>query len=260
MNINNKIYNKNIFTKNNLFSGNTTNNIANDDNLSEESDNLSDELNKLIGNTNKSTKSDKYVKSTKSTKLTKSNDFNIINVYNRINELFTNNYLDCKIIGEIISFKISESNAWINIKSDDFQLLCIFWKITLNDDFNNLRLTKPGEKFIFEGKFNIMKKNLNIYLNIKSMIKFGKGDYLDIYDQYRIRIKDMGLGMPKKQLQIFPYNIGIITALGGAAIQDILQTLKLDKFIGKVIIKNALVQGSQCPKSLINSIFCFLVL
>ena len=58
-------------------------------------------------------------------------------------------------------------------------------------------------------------------------------------------------------MQIFPYNIGIITASGGAAIQDILQTFKLDKFIGKIIIKNALVQGSQCPKSIINSIEWF---
>ena len=70
------------------------------------------------------------------------------------------------------------------------------------------------------------------------MTKFGMGDYLDIYDKYRIKIKELGLGVPKKILNVFPYNIGVITASGGAAIQDILQTLKLDKFIGKIIIKN----------------------
>jgi len=191
------------------------------------------------------------------TKTTKSKDLNIIDVYNGINELFVNDYSNCKIIGEIISFKITDSNAWINIKSDEFQILGIFWKITFDINYSNIKLTKPGDKFIFEGKFGIMKKNLSIYLNIKSMVKFGKGDYLDIYDQYRIKIKELGLGEPKKQLEIFPYNIGIITALGGAAIQDILQTLRLDKFIGKIIIKNALVQGSQCPKSLINGIEWF---
>lgn len=281
-------YNKNIFQKKNLSSNNnisnndfSDNNILNNDfsdNDFSENDNLSDELNKLMGKSDKLDKLDKLDKSdksdksdkcdqktlstkstlsTQSTKSTKSNNLNIIDVYNGINELFISKYSRCKIIGEIISFKITDSNAWINIKSDDFQILGIFWKITLDKNYPNLKLTKPGEKFVFDGKFGIMKKNLSIYLNIKSMSKFGKGDYLDIYDQYRIKIKELGLGIPKKQLEIFPYNIGIITALGGAAIQDILQTLKLDKFIGKIIIHNALVQGSQCPKSIINCIEWF---
>ena len=244
-----KFNKKNVFIKNELSNKDDFNN----NNLSDKSENLSDELKKLICNKNSNNSNN----SNKSNKSKISIDFNIIHVYNQINELFLNNYTNCKITGEIISFKISDSNAWITLKYDEFQITCIFWKITLDKDFNNLKLTKPGDKFIVEGKFNVMKKNLNIYLNIKSMVRFGKGDYLDIYDQYRIKIKEMNLGEPKKQLEIFPYNIGIITALGGAAIQDILQTLKLDKFIGKIIIKNSIVQGSQCPKSLINSIEWF---
>src|SRR3990167_4124561 len=87
------------------------------------------------------------------------------------------------------------------------------------------------------------------------MEKNGKGEYLDIYNNYRLKIKELNL--PKKQLNIFPYIIGIITSLEGAAIQDILQTFKIDKFIGKIIIKNSIVQGFHCPKSLINSIEWF---
>lgn len=239
--------NKNIFKKKNF----TNENILDNDAISE---NLSDEFNELMGNVKSS---DKFDKSDKFNKLDKSNDFNINSIYGKINVLLFENYFNCKIIGEIIHFKISDTNAWITIKSNEFQISCIFWKITLDINFNNLKITKPGDKFIFEGKFNIMKKNLNIYLNVKSMVKFGKGEYIDIYDKYRIKIKEMQLGEPKKELKLFPYNIGIITALEGAALQDILQTLKLDKFIGKIIIKNTLVQGYQCPKSLINSIEFF---
>jgi exodeoxyribonuclease VII large subunit len=242
----NSNYKKNVFVKNDSINENLSD-------LSDKSENLSDELNKLVGNTNKNTNKNTNINN----KDDKPKDFNINNIYNGINNLFLNDYTNCKITGEIISFKISDINAWITIKSDEFQISCIFWKITLDKNFNNIKLTKPGDKYIFEGKFNIMKKNLNIYLNVKSMVKFGKGEYLDIYDQYRIKIKEMKLGEPKKQLEIFPYNIGIITASGGAAIQDILQTFKLDKFIGKIIIKNSLVQGSQCSKSLINSIEWF---
>jgi len=156
---------KNIFIKNKLI-----NKDLSDE--SDKSENLSDELNKLTCNINKSNKQ---------------NDFNLINIYNEINELFLYNYTNCKITGEIISFKISDSNAWISVKTDEFQISCIFWKITLDKNFNLIKLTKPGDKFIIEGKFNIMKKNLNIYFNIKSMIKFGRALFQSIKTLYKER-------------------------------------------------------------------------
>jgi exodeoxyribonuclease VII large subunit len=239
---------KNVFVSKSFNSSNKNNlleNLSNSSNSSNSS-NLSDELNDILGNN-----------SINDISKNKPDNFSILNVYSKINELFFKNYSNCKITCEIISFKISDANAWINIKSDEFQILAIFWKITTDKNYSKLKLTKPGDKFIIEGKFGVMKKNLNIYFNIKSMKPFGKGDYFDVYDGYRAKITEIGLKENKKKINMFPYNIGIITALGGAAIQDILQTFKLDKFIGKIIIKNSLVQGSMCPKSLINSIEWF---
>jgi exodeoxyribonuclease VII large subunit len=240
-----------------------------DDNLS---DNLSDELNYLINNKSKDKEiknkeikdkeikdkeiKDKEIKD-KEIKDKDKESFDITNIFNDINYVL-GNYKNCKITGEVLSFKISDSNAWINIKSDNnYQLTCVFWKIDKDKNYLEYKSIKSGDKINFIGKFGIMKKNLNIYFNINLMEKFGKGDYLDIYDKYRIKIKELNLRIPKKNLSIFPYTIGIITALEGAAIQDILQTLKLDKFIGNIIIKNSIVQGNQCSKSLINSIEWF---
>lgn len=236
---------KYAFSKNNTLNNNTN-----------DTENLSDELKQILNN-KKSTKSSKSSNSIISQDISKPEEFfDITNIFKDITSIL-NLHTDIKIVGEIISFKITDGNAWINIKSNEFQFLTIFWKITADKKYNEVKTTKPGEKYIFKGKFNVMKKNLQIYFNIKSMVKFGKGDYLNIFDEYRIKIQELGLGQPKRELEVFPYNIGIITALGGAAIQDILQTLKLDKFIGNIIIKNALVQGSQCPNSIISSIEWF---
>lgn len=221
-----------------------TNNIIkiNEESLSDsdnstDSNNLSEELNSI-------------------STVSKTNILNITIIYNQLYSLFSNN-TESKIIVEIISFKISGTNAWINVKSDEFQILCVFWKITLDKNYNAYKLIKPGDKFTLNGKFNIMKKNLSIYFNVQFMEKFGKGDYLDIYDGYRLKIKEIKMKIEKKQLNHFPYTIGIVTSLEGAAIQDIIQILKLDKFVGNIIIKNSIVQGSQCSKSLINSIEWF---
>lgn len=258
---------KNIFKK--LTNNNNINNNINNLEDSIDSCDLSDELNKLMGNNsiNSTKKSYSIIYTTKTdiNNINKINNneeekfFNISNIFNDISCLLNKNFSNIKIIGEIIKFKISDSNAWIDVKTDDgFQILCVSWKITLDKNYNSkYKNIKSGDKIIFEGKFGIMKKNLSIYFNVKSMNEFGKGNYLDIYEQYRLKIKDMRLRVNKKQLNVFPYTIGIITSLEGAAIQDILQTLRLDNFIGNIIIKNSIVQGFQCPKSLINSIEWF---
>ena len=183
-------------------------------------------------------------------------EFDISKIYQDVYSSVTK-YKFCKITGEIIKFKISDGNAWIDIKFKEYQITGVFWKMINDSNYKNLREMKSGDQIKFNGNFNIMKKNLNIYFNIKSMEKYGKGDYLDMYDKYRLKIKELGLGISKKKLKIFPYKIGIITAIEGAAIQDILQTFKLDNYKGDVIIKNAIVQGSQCPTSIINSIEWF---
>lgn len=222
-------------TKKNEEKKNKNNNDQTGMNLEE----LSDELNNIIDNKNNV-----------------ENEFDVGLIYQDIYKSLCT-YKNCKIIGEIIKFKITDSNAWIDIKFKDYQITGVFWKITNDSKYNDLKTIKSGDQIKFNGNFAIMKKNLNIYFNVKSMEKFGKGDYLDLYEQYRIKIKELNLGLPKKKLNIFPYTIGIITALEGAAIQDIIQTLKLDNFNGNIIIKNAIVQGSQCPKSIINSIEWF---
>lgn len=239
--------NTSIFLKN----PDTKKNSGPNDKSIQNSDELSDELNNLIG-TNKNIKNNK-----KNPKPKNSNEeFDIGIMYQDIWGCLSQ-YKESKITAEIISFKISGENAWVDIKCKDYQISGIFWKISLNKNYHEYKLLKSGDQIIFTGNFSIMKKNLNIYFNIKQMEKFGKGDYLDLYDGYRLKIKELGMGVNKKKLSNFPYTIGIITAIEGAAIQDILQTLKQDNFIGRIIIKNSIVQGSQCPKSLINSIEWF---
>ena len=249
---------KNIFLKKQNLNNNSEPDELDLEIHSDDTDKLSDEFNKLVGNkklknSTKNVNQENQVIQTNQVNV--ASEFDITKVYNDIFACLSN-YKLCKITGEIISFKITEPNAWLTIKTQSCQITGTFWKITSNKNYQNFRQIKPGDKIIFEGYFSIMK-NLTIYFNIKSMEQDGKGKYLDLYEQYRLKIKELGLGIPKKVLNSFPLTIGIITSLEGAAIQDILQTFRLDKFIGNVIIKNAIVQGSQCPKSLTNAIEWF---
>lgn len=160
------------------------------------------------------------------------------------------------LIGEIITFKYSDFNAYIDLKINNYKIGAIFWGIGYSKNPEHQKF-KSGDKVKLNGIFGINKKKLNLYFNIKSMNKIGTGNYLDNLNQLRVQIYDQFMHLNKKKISYFPFTIGIITALGGAAIQDILETFRQDKFVGTIIIKNAIVQGASCPKSLISSIKYF---
>jgi len=155
-----------------------------------------------------------------------------------------------EIKGEIISIKPSDKHQYITIKNGDYQINCISW----NKCYENL---KDGDNIKINGFLNVLKKNLSIYYNIKKLEKVGNGNYMNSFIELKNKITSMGWLLNKKTIAGFPFNIGIISSLEGAAIQDILQTFKIDNLIGNVYIKNAIVQGKQCPTSVINGIKYF---
>jgi len=191
------------------------------------------------------------------TKKSKLSDISVINtIYENVSEVLSETKLN-SIKGELISFKNSDCNAYITVKIGDYNINCTYWRIQYSDEYEDCRKIKEGDEVTLKGSFTLSKRNLNIYFNIKSMSKVGVGDYLTLHKKYREKIIEDGMNLNKKVINNFPYRIGIITAAEGAAIQDILQTFKTDNFIGKIYIKNSIVQGKQCPQSVIESIKYF---
>lgn len=247
-------------------------NKKSDTNPNNSYDNLSDEFNKLVGNVGSNKKnliieSDndisniecenqggidiKYKLKAKNKELTLEESLECI--YKDLHAILLSNKLR-SIIGELISLKISGNNAYITIRISDYQINCNFWQIIKSEDLGIYKSFKEGDKIRLDGNFSILQKSFSVYFNVKSMSKLGLGDYLALHALNRKKIFDLGWDQNKRTLSKFPYSIGIITSIDGAAIQDILQALKSDNFIGNIIIVNAIVQGKQCPQSIISKI------
>ena len=158
--------------------------------------------------------------------------------------------------GEAISYKISGQNAYLTLKINNYEINCICWRIITNNILSKLSI-KTGETLNIDGQFKILKNKLSIYFDVTNITKSGLGNYVLQQNDNREKIFTLGFHNNKKLLIKTPLNIGIITALGGAAIQDILQVFKNDNFIGNIIIKSALVQGKQCSDSVIAGIKYF---
>ena len=153
------------------------------------------------------------------------------------------------IEGEITAVKVSGKNQYITIKNGDFQISCISWSFIHDVSTSNV--------VELRGELKVMKKNLSIYFNIRKLSIKGEGNIITEFNKLKNKVVSLGYCDNKQKLITFPLNIAIITSLEGAAIQDILQTFRLDNFIGNIYIKNAIVQGKSCPSSVIEGINFF---
>ena len=163
--------------------------------------------------------------------------------------IIVNNIPGQVIEGEITAIKVSGKNQYITIKNGDFQISCISWSCIHDAVISNLVELK--------GEVKVMKKNMSIYFNIKKLSIKGDGNIITEFNKLKNKVVSLGYCDNKKKLTSFPLNIAIVTSLEGAAIQDILQTFRLDNFIGNIYIKNAIVQGKSCPSSVVESINFF---
>lgn len=153
------------------------------------------------------------------------------------------------IEGEIISIKVNGKNQYITIKNGDLQISCISWSCIHDAVMSNVVELK--------GEVKVMKKNMSIYFNIRKLSIKGDGNIITEFNKLKNKVVSLGYCDNKRKLSTFPLNIAIVTSLEGAAIQDILQTFRLDNFIGNIYIKNAVVQGKSCPSSVVEAINFF---
>lgn len=151
--------------------------------------------------------------------------------------------------GEISNIKLSKNDLFMTLKDTSASINVCFWNFLNRKkklEVNN------GDNVTICGKLCVYPKNGNYSIKAFNIEKNGIGDIHNEYNKIKCQYQDKGYfdESRKKQLPYIIKNLGIITALDGAALQDILYVLEKNNFNGNVIIKGSIVQGSQCPNSI----------
>jgi len=177
-----------------------------------------------------------------------------------LNELIyttlVNEFNDIRIIGEMSNMKISNGNLYMTLKDEDSSINVIMWKYDIKNKTMKLNLNN-GDKLIIEGSLNLYIKGGSYNVVINKIIKDGIGELHKLYEMNKLKYEALGYYDNKKQQPKIIHNIGILTAKDGAALQDILFVLNKNNFKGNVYIKNCIVQGDNCPISIITCIEYF---
>lgn len=158
------------------------------------------------------------------------------------------------IKGEISNFKRHTSgHMYFTLKDERARLLSVMFAA-------NSRGMKfepeNGMKVLVKGDISVYEASGQYQLYVKSMAPDGVGDLYLAYEQLKKKLETKGLfsSVHKKKIPPYPKTVGVITSPTGAALRDILTTIKRRYPITKVIVYPALVQGNNAAKSVAKAI------
>jgi exodeoxyribonuclease VII large subunit len=171
---------------------------------------------------------------------------------NQIRDTIKLNFGKIMVRGEIANIKISNGNLYGLLKDQFSSINIIIWK----NNQNTINSIQNGDKIIANGIINFYTKNGSYNLIIDSVEKLGTGDIHLELEHLKQKCQKY-FDKTKKISPKYIHRLGILTAIDGAALQDILYVLKKNDFKGQVLIKNCFVQGKKCSESIVSGIKYF---
>ena len=185
---------------------------------------------------------DKYITVTQLTRYIKykiDNDVNLSEVFLR---------------GEISNFKAhSRGHFYFTLKDDNSRINAImFASSTKNIKF----VPQDGMKVMVTGKISVFEATGQYQIYVNEMLEDGIGNLYIAFEQLKKKLQAEGLfdESLKKKIPKIPRRIGVVTAPTGAAIKDIISTIKRRWPLTEVYLFPSLVQGEDAKDDIVRQI------
>lgn len=161
---------------------------------------------------------------------------------------------DVLVKGEISNFKRhSSGHMYFTLKDEHARIKAVMFSRAAS----GLKFTpENGMHVLVKGNVTVYEMNGQYQMYVAEMRPDGIGELYLAYEQLKEKLETEGLFDEgrKKPIPAFPEKIGVITSPTGAAIRDIITTLKRRYPIGQIIVIPALVQGKNAANSIAAAI------
>lgn len=164
------------------------------------------------------------------------------------------NLKNIHVKGELSNINIYRSgHLYFTLKDENSQISAVMFKGMRQ--FLNFE-PKNGMKVIVKGKIEVYEKNGNYQLYAFRITEDGIGALYEAYEKLKTKLKDEGLfdDAHKKEIPKYPKKIGVVTAETGAAIRDIITTIRKRYPHCELLIFSTLVQGNQAAPNIVRQI------
>ena len=156
--------------------------------------------------------------------------------------------------GEISNFKAhSRGHFYFTIKDEGSRINAIMFS-------SNTKKVKfmpaDGMKVMVTGKISVFESTGQYQIYVNEMLEDGVGNLYVAFEQLKKKLELEGLFDPihKKKIPRIPNKVGVITAPTGAAIKDIISTIKRRWPLAEVYLFPALVQGEDAKEDIVKQI------
>jgi len=156
--------------------------------------------------------------------------------------------------GEVsnVSFP-SSGHIYFTLKDATASLRCVIWKWIAQ--YLRVHL-EDGMAVDVHGKFGIYEKGGQYQFYIDSLHLHGEGKLFQEFIRLKEKLEKEGIFDPqrKKPIPPFPHYIGVVTSSSGAALQDILNTLRKRYPLAEVLLSPTLVQGEGSAENIVRAL------
>ncbi|MGE6258972.1 exodeoxyribonuclease VII large subunit [Heyndrickxia sporothermodurans] len=162
--------------------------------------------------------------------------------------------IDVQVKGEISNFKQhSSGHMYFTLKDDKARILAVMFSSA-----NKGLKFQPenGMNVLIRGQISVYEGSGQYQIYVKEMQPDGIGELYLAYEQLKGKLEKEGLfaAERKRAIPSYPKYIGVVTSPTGAAVRDIISTIKRRYPIGRILLIPALVQGENAANSISDAI------
>lgn len=171
-----------------------------------------------------------------------------------IKETLEENFSGVNVLGEISNFKAHVSGHWyFTLKDSNSQISCTMWR-----GVNNYVFFTPqdGMKVIITGRVTVYPPRGSYQIDVRSMKPAGVGELQAAFEKLKQKLAAEGLfdEQFKKPIPKFPKKIGVVTAIDGAAFQDMKSIAQRRYPLAEIVIASCRVQGDGAAEDIAKNI------
>jgi len=183
--------------------------------------------------------------------------FTVSQVTHMVKEMMETAFPQLWVEGEVSNFSRAQSgHLYFNLKDER----SILGAVMFRSDSRGLRFElKDGLQVLCKGRLNVYEPQGKYQIIIELAEPKGKGALQMAFEQLKEKLRAEGLFDPgrKKKLPLLPKTIGLVTSPRGAAVADIIRTLKRRFAALHILLYPVKVQGEGAAQEIVEALDYF---
>ncbi len=164
------------------------------------------------------------------------------------------NLRDLWVQGEVSNLARPRSgHMYFTLKDERASLRCVMWRSTVG---RQKFLPQDGDEVEAHGKISVYEVGGQYQFYVDRVKPRGKGALYQEFLRLKAKLEKEGLfeDERKRPIPLWPERIGIVTSPTGAALRDMLNTLRRRYPLVEVILAPSAVQGEAAPSQIVRAL------